>query len=180
MALDCLIGYIGLASSIGTAESGLYLDALPDINLNNTKKIADSGQRENDVPSVEDVFNDVQQRSILKFRTFFTSELNRCFKVFKRDSIDCLICENKELLVVALWYLMGAEMLQERLGSERINRFTTVDRTRSKELQQTFMEEFFSELANAVPGIDIDGSDCFEDDEHPECTPFIKVIETCP
>ena len=172
--LDCLIGYIGLSSSIGSADSGLYLDALPDINLNNTNKIADSTQVD-----FNQVWEDVQKRSILKFRTLFTSEFNRCFKIYKRDCIECLICESKELLATALWYLMGSEMMQERLGSERINRFTTVDRQKTKELRDTFMDEFFRELSISVPGIDIEGSDCFPDAQL-ECRQFITVIETCP
>jgi hypothetical protein len=172
--LDCLIGYIGLSSSVGTAGSGLYLDALPDINLNNTNKIADGEQID-----YEKVFDDVQKRAILKFRTFFIIEFNRCFNIFKRDAIDCLICENKALFSVALWYLMGAEMLQERLGSNRINRFTTTDRGKTKELQGSFLDEFERQLSTAVAGIDIEGSECLKDEPH-ECGGFIQVIETCP
>ena len=172
--MDCLIGYIGLASRIGTAESGLYIDALPDINISNTEKITDVEQN-----SANDVFDNVQQRSIAKFRTFFTSELNRCFKINKREIVDCLICENKGLLAESLWYLMGAEMMQERLGSNRINRFTTVDRQKSKEQQNSFMETFFTLLSNAVSGIDIHGSDCFQD-VSPECRNIIQFVEMTP
>jgi hypothetical protein len=164
MFLDCLNGFIGLDSRIGSAASGLYLDALPDLNLNNTEKIADSSQE-----SYEKVFEDVQKRTILKFRTFFISEFVKCHRTFKREIIDCLICENRELLAEALWYLMGAEMLQERINSNRINRFTTVDKGRSQELQQDFMVEFERNLGFAVAGIDLTESSCFENSEKPEC-----------
>ena len=172
--LDCLIGYIGLAGSVGEVESGLYLDELSDINLSNTNKIADGEQVD-----YMKVFRDVERRSILKFRTFFIGELNRCFNVYRREAIDCLICENKELLAVSLWYLMGVEMLQERLGSNRINRFTTTDRSKTKELQDNFLNEFRRQLSTAVAGIDMEGSECLSDELY-VCGGFVQVIETCP
>lgn len=177
---DCLIGYIGLDSASGTAESGLYLDALPDINLSNTKKIADSSQKSDSDYSIDKVFLDVEKRTILKFRTLFISEFNNCHKLYKREAIDCLICENKELLSESLWYLMGAEILQERIGSDRINRYTTVDRSKTKETQASFLEEFYRQLHVAVLGIDLESSTCFETDEKPECTNFTTFLETTP
>jgi hypothetical protein len=178
--LDCLTGYIGLASSVVTAESGLYLDALPGINLFNILKIADSSQKnQSGEYSIEKVFEDVQQRTIAKFRTLFIIEFNRCFKLYKREAIDCLICENKDLLSVALWYLMGAEMSEEFLRSDRINRYTTVDRQKIREQKENFTEVFFSELSTSVAGIDIAGSACFEDENPPECGGLIQVVETC-
>jgi len=179
--LDCLNGYIGLASSVETAESGLYLDALPGINLFNILKIADSSQKnQSGEYSAEKVFNDVQQRTIAKFRTIFIIEFNRCFKLYKREAVDCLICENKELLSVALWYLMGAELCEEFLRSDRINRFTTVDKPKIREAKENFMEAFSSELSTSVAGIDIEGSACFENENPPQCGGLIQMIETCP
>jgi len=181
MILDCLTGYIGLASSVGTAGSGLYLDALPGINLFNILKIADSSQKNpSGEYSPEKVFSDVEQRAIAKFRTLFIIEFNRCFKLYKREAVDCLICENKELLSVALWYLMGAEMSEEFLRSDRINRYTTVDRQKIREQKDNFIESFSSELSVSVAGIDVNESACFEDGNQPECGGFIQIIETCP
>jgi hypothetical protein len=177
--VECLTGYIGLASVAGTAESGLYLDALPGINLFNILKIADSSQKDGQNYSAEKVFSDVQRRALAKFRTLFITEFNRCFKLYKRDIIDCLICENKALLAVALWYLTGAEMSEECLRSDRINRYTTVDRQKIKEQKSEFMEAFYTEISVAVAGIDIESSECFTH-ETPECGGLIQVIETCP
>ncbi|MCL1933510.1 MAG: hypothetical protein FWF53_06855 [Candidatus Azobacteroides sp.] len=179
--LNCLTGYIGLTGGVGTAESGLYLDALPGINPFNILKAADGGQKNaSGEYSAEKVFGDVQQRAIMKFRTFFISEFNRCFKLYKRENVDCLICENKELLAVALWYLTGAEMCEEFLRSDRINRYTTVDRQKIRELKDNFTDYFFAELSTSVAGIDIAGSACFENENPPECGGIITVIETCP
>jgi hypothetical protein len=178
--IDCLIGYIGLDSASGTAQSGLYLDALPDINLSNINKIADSSQKTNSEYDKEKVFADVEKRTILKFRILFISEFNNCHKLYKRELIDCLICENVELLSESIWYLMGAEMLQERLGSDRINRYTTVDRSKTKETQASFLEEFYRQLHIAVLGIDLESSTCFETDEKPECANLSTFFETTP
>jgi hypothetical protein len=180
MALDCLTGYIGLAGSVGTAESGLYLDALPGINLFNVLKIADGSQKnQSNEYSAEKVFSDVQQRTILKFRTLFIVEFNRCFKLYRRDMADCLICENRELLAVALWYLMGAEMSEECLRSDRINRYTTVDRQKIREQKENLLDAFYTEIASAIAGIDMEGSECFTG-ETPECGGIMRFVETCP
>jgi hypothetical protein len=172
--LDCLIGYIGLRSEGGTADSGLYLDSLPDINISNTQKITDLDQS-----SYEEVFSAVEKRTILKFRTFFISEFNKCHRLFDRSVVDCLICGNKELLAESIWYLMGAEMLQERLGSNRINRHTTVDRKKTRELQDDFLNYFYEQLHTAVLGINLSESDCLKD-ENLECGGTVFFNEFTP
>lgn len=171
--LDCLIGYIGLRSEVGNADSGLYLDALPDINFVNTQKISDKDEKE----SQDDVFEKVEKRAILKFRTLFISEFNNCHKLFDRAIIDCLICENKELLAESLWYLMGAEMMHERLFSNRINRFT-LDRKKAKELKEEFLKYFYEQLHTAVLGIDLSASECLNGEI--ECKQAIVFNEFTP
>jgi len=171
--LDCLTDYIGLSSSVRTSESGLYLDAFPGINLFNILKIADEH-------SIEKVYEDVQRRSIAKFRTFFITEFNRCFKLYKREAVDCLICENKELLAIALWYLTGAELCEEFLRSDRINRYTGVDRKSVKENKDNLTDAFFSELATSIAGIDIESSTCFEEGDNPECNSSVTFVQVCP
>ena len=172
--LDCLIGYIGLRSDVGGANSGLYLDALPDINIINTQKLTDVDQ-----DSADAVFSVVEKRAILKFRTLFIAEFNKCHRLFDRSIVDCIICENKELLAESLWYLMGAEMLQERLGSNRINRHTAVDRKNTKEQKQDFENYFYKQLETAVLGIDLNGSDCLKG-EQLECRPTTVFNEFTP
>jgi len=172
--LECLVGLIGLDCSKGTAQSGLYLEQLPDINIGNVNKITDEGNF-----TVEEVFEDVEKRAILKFRTLFITEFNKCHRMYKREAIDCLICENKELLAEALWYLMGAEMLQQRLGSNRINRYTTVDRNKTKETKEYFEQEFERHLHTAVLGINLEESKCFED-ENLNCRNIITFNEFTP
>lgn len=154
--MKCLFGYIGFDSSV-EAESGLYLTALPGI----TSDLLD-GIREMSQTKVN-ALSDIEKRSLLRFRTLFLNELNKCWNISDIDKAECLICANKPLLSVSLWYLMGAEMMAETIGSERTNRYTTVDMDKAESLRNEYMDVFFSELHTAVSGIDV--SVCVENAE---------------
>lgn len=171
--MDCLKDYIGLSSRVdATAESGLYVDALPDISLILTDKTTEKGE------TVEELWGQVEKRGILKFRTLFINELNRCHRIADVKVAECLICKNKELLATSLWYLLGAELLTENLGSPRINRHTTIDRDRNRDFRSELMSTFYHELAVAVEGIDIHSSSCIESEiaENNLITTQIPVI----
>lgn len=85
---------------------------------------------------------------------------------------DFLICNNKELLTTALWYLLGAEVMIERQYSSRLNRFTTIDREIAKKLEEYFTTEFNNELEIVVDGIYIDTNDCCVD-----CNTSIQILQ---
>lgn len=153
--LNELKGYIGLMSGGGIAPSGLYVDALPDISLQVVEDIA-QGDSQKEWSNIED-------RAILKLRTLFIKEVNKCHKIAKIDVCECLITSNKEILATALWYLLGAEVMLTRGASSRIN-MATIDRNKPKELRAYFEEQFKQELATAVAGIDIHASDCIDED----------------
>lgn len=172
---DCLDKLIGLNSVSGTATSGLYLDMLPDITLGNSEKIVDENNQ-----NVDELFADVRKRTILRFKTLFQREINICLRINEKEAVECLMCENKELLAVSLWYLFGVEMLQQRLGSNRINRYTTTDRTRTKELQEHFMDMCLSELHTAVLGINLEASKCFSDINNIEGKNLVGFVELTP
>lgn len=73
---------------------------------------------------------------------------------------DAVVCNNKLLFRNALWYLLGYELMNERMFSSRVNRFTTIDRSRAEELRGFFLEEFERELDSTVDGIQLDDNDC--------------------
>lgn len=150
-----LKGYIGLSSEESKAESGLYVDALPDISLQVLENIANEDS--------EVTWSQIEDRAILKLRTLFIAEVNKCHKIAKIDVCECLITSNKEILATALWYLLGAEVMLTRGASSRIN-IATIDRNKPKELRAYFEEQFKQELATAVAGIDIHASDCIDED----------------
>lgn len=155
--MQCLIGYIGFDGSV-QAESGLHLTALPGITTDLLFGITDNDEID------EQTLGQVEKRSILKFRTFFINELNRCWHVSDVKKAECLICSHKDLLMVALWYLMGAEMMAETISSERTNRFTTVDLEKAQSLRDEYMDTFLNELQTAVAGVDL--SVCINNPEH--------------
>lgn len=160
--LDELKGYIGLLSGGSiVADSGLYIDALPDISL---QVLEDITTNEEDG---HDTWSRIEDRGLLKFRTLFISEVNKCHKITDIKICECLIISNKEILATSLWYLLGAEVMLTRRASSRIN-MATIDRNKPKELREYFENQFQKELSTAVAGIDIHHSECFPDEEHPE------------
>ena len=79
-------------------------------------------------------------------------------------SIKCtfeqLICNNKSLFATSLWYLLGAEAMAERIYTDRLNRYTTVDLPKAKDLRQEFEFQFRQELESVISGIDLNAQDC--------------------
>lgn len=171
--IDCLTGYIGLSSEYDTqpAESGLYVDALPDISY------ADLGKLTQGNTDADDLWLQIEQRAIYKFRTLFIREVNKCHKLSDVAKCECLICSNKELLAVSLWYLLGAELMYARQTSSRQNTYTTLDHGKAKDLRLYFEEQAERELETAVRGIDIHSSPCFTSQaEQPEERDVIRFV----
>jgi hypothetical protein len=169
--MNCLFSYIGVSPSGGEVASGLYLTGLPGVTLTNLNKIAGKGQ--DDEQDADGVFKECEKRALLSFRSAFTAEINECYHISDIDVIECLMCENKEKLAVALWYYIGAEAMIERQGSDRLNRFTTIDRKKAGDLQSFFEQRGLFELKMAVRGISVDDSDCIT-----RCVEHNNVIVT--
>jgi hypothetical protein len=81
---------------------------------------------------------------------------------------ESLVCVNKDLFANAIWYLMGQELMVERMHSSRINNYTTLDRTKAAELHDLFGDQAKTELTLAVDGIDLQDGDCCL-----ECDPIV-------
>lgn len=154
--MESLTGYIGLSNKVSDVESGLYVDALPDISLTIAGAITD---KEDD--TIE-LWNTIEKRGILKFRTLFINAVNKCHSIRKVDICECLIEENYTLFGVALWYLLGAEFMLERATTSRLNRFTTIDKGKAKELQAAFLQVFQDELQVAVNSMDVHNTECVD------------------
>lgn len=156
--IDCLIGYIGLSRAFDAqpAESGLYVDALPDISYTNIERLTNGEE------DAETLWAEIELRAIYKFRTMFIREVNKCHQLNDVAKCECLICGNKELLSTALWYLLGAEVMYTRQTSSRQNTYTSLDHGKARDIRTYFEEQFERELEVAVRGIDIHHSPCFE------------------
>lgn len=158
--VECFTGFIGLLGCKSEAPgSGLYINSLPGVTLEMVNKIADSEQI-----TYLGVWKDIEQRGILRFRTSLMAQLNKCYQINERATVECIACEHKDLLATSLWLLLGSELMTERIYSDQINRYTTIDRAQAEELRAHFDVEYEKELALAVQGIDVEGSDCIDNE----------------
>lgn len=87
-------------------------------------------------------------------------------------TFDFLICNNKQLFTTAVWYLLGAEIALEVQYSNRLNRYTTIDKDKAVELEKYCMSEFNNELSIVLDGIQISTMDCCI-----ECNEQIQTFE---
>jgi len=84
-------------------------------------------------------------------------------------SFDSFVCNNKEQFTTAFWYLLGIELMNERLYSSRLNEFTAFDRNKAKELRNMYEVKYRGgtiddiehegELTLAIDGIDLNLND---------------------
>lgn len=90
-------------------------------------------------------------------------------------SIGCdannIACDNKSLFATTLWYLLGSEMMMERIASNRVN-FWTMDRKQAEELKAYFDVEAEKNLKMAMNGISFADCDCCT-----KCDPVIAIRE---
>lgn len=71
------------------------------------------------------------------------------------NSIAKYIELNRRPFALALWYLLGAETLREKLSSPRQNFFASGNIVRTEETLKRFEADFARELRNAVKSIDL-------------------------
>lgn len=158
--LECFSGLVGILGCSGSEPtSGLYINSLAGISLEMVDKIADAEQI-----TYVGVWNDIEERGILEFRTAFMAGLNECYQINQLDTVECIACENKLLLSTAFRYILGRELMIERIYSNRVNSYTTIDRDEAKELKEFYQLKFEEELQTALQGIDVKNSDCIQDE----------------
>lgn len=86
---------------------------------------------------------------------------------------DNLVCNNKEQFVYPIWYLHGAEMMIERINTDRVNYWTTVGREKARALYADFMSEYDRSLSQLVDSISIADNDACV-----ECNEKLQWVET--
>ena len=162
MLLSCLQNLIGLSSEVATSDSGLYVVELPGISLKNITKIADKHEHVDALnePDPIAVFKDCEKRAIGRFRNAFIAAMSDCWHLNDLDVAECLICEHKFRLATSLWWYIGHELMVERVSSDRLNRFTTIDFEKAEELREEMFKTAEYELVNLVKGIDPNKSTC--------------------
>lgn len=89
-------------------------------------------------------------------------------------SYETIICNNKHLFKNAFFNCLAYELMRERVYTERINAFTTVNRDIAKnEMMPEFMNQYQAELQQVIDGIDLNPSDCCL-----VCDAVVQYVET--
>lgn len=158
--IECLTGFIGiLGCNSQEPGSGLYINSLPGITLEKIDSMADAEQI-----TYIGVWREVEKRGLLRFRTALMSGLNKCYQINERATVECIACEYDDLLATSLWYLLGRELMDELIYSDRVNRYTTIDKEQARELRDHYQITYEEELKAALQGINVEQSDCITDE----------------
>jgi len=76
-------------------------------------------------------------------------------------SFESIICNNKHLFKYALFNLLAAEIMRERIYTPRINQFTTVDlETAKNQMLPDFTNAYLQQLDQVTDGILLNPNDC--------------------
>lgn len=160
--LACLTDFIGIKTCAETEPgSGFHVNDLPGISSEVLQVITEAEEE-----TYLNTWNQIQKRTILMFRSMLMAQLNQCFQINKPETVECLACENKDLLSTALWYLMGQQSMVQALNNWNNSRYSTVDRQSVEEIRDYYYSQFEVELSNAVQGIDVGCSDCINNERN--------------
>lgn len=170
--MQCFIDHIGLSyctrGVYDTPASGIYLNSLPGISIENIDKIADSEQI-----SYLGVWADVQTFALAQFKLDVMTKIGECYKINTDCDYDEMICDNIEELTQAWKYLLGVSLMIFRLTSDRVNRWTTIQRDEAKELRDFYQIEYEKALKQGV--LLMDTSECCL-----QCEPNPSVVTWLP
>lgn len=147
--MNCLKDYIGIRGCGAAPESGQFINSLQGISLKSIQLVSDSEQ----VTFVK-VWEDVQERAWLRLSNDFMLLMRTKYCITEAGiDTDAFICADKALFTRVWMYVLAAELMQEQLYSERINKLTTIDRDRSVELHAYFTQLYNDALENVLPAI---------------------------
>lgn len=77
-------------------------------------------------------------------------------------SIENVLCSNKYLFRIPLWYKLGAELMNERLNSDRINAYTMLNKEQAKERRDMYDEKYEKQLNSILSNMEPTGDNlCF-------------------
>jgi hypothetical protein len=79
-----------------------------------------------------------------------------------RCSVEDFICDNRRQLTRAIWYLLGSEMLMQKMGSSRLNYFTASNLEQTNFLMESFAKDYKKALKTALDSIPTEKSLCFD------------------
>lgn len=154
---DCISGRISIIGcGVPAGDAVLFINQLPGISVQNIEALADGNEQQ----TFLDVWADVTLRAYKKFEVLVKAQINKCHRITDKSVISCLVCEKIDLFDVALWYLLGTELMIERTSSDSVNRWTTVDLEKAEQLKEEFYVEFKEALSDAVLSINPHDTEC--------------------
>ncbi len=157
LMLSCLKGSIGVRGC-GTAvpKSGMFINDLPGVTLASIDGLTTDDRR-----TWDKLWNDIEDRCLVRFGNLITAELKKCYQVKSKQCVSDLVCENTDAFYSTFLYCLGEELMNARLFSDRWNRWT-MDKTAARELKEHCREQMMAELEIAVKSVDVDTcSACF-------------------
>lgn len=167
--MNCLTDYIGIkACSTDISGSGQFINSLPGVSLESVEKIAEPEQI-----TYKGVWADVQEEAWSRFYVDVINELTKCYQLQPYCDYENLICENKSRLITAWKYLLGNQLMQFRLYTVRLNRFTTVDLKQAAELRDFYAVEYENALSLAAKIMDVSACDCMDCSGNPETVTWL-------
>lgn len=89
-------------------------------------------------------------------------------------AFDVLVCNYRQNLALAWWYLLGSELMKERLYTDRVNRYTTVDLDKARSLAPLLRADFMNELQTFCESVDLQRDWCID------CDGIVKQVEALP
>ena len=145
--MTCFTDIVGISYCQGDAapSSRLYINSLPGISVESMDKVADAEQI-----TYKGLWSDVQKSAQSQFKLEIIAEMNKCYALNKECDYEALICENVEELTLAWQYLLAVWLMTFRLASDRVNRYTTIDRGQAKELRDFYQVKYEDTLKQGV------------------------------
>lgn len=76
-------------------------------------------------------------------------------KIAPIPTFEAIIANYKINLAVAWWYLLGCELMKERIYTDRVDRFIGADLPTARKLNQALHKDFMNEITTFVDSIDL-------------------------
>lgn len=161
--MQCLKNYIQIdgcaapeynyvVDGVAATPSGLYINRdIPGITIKLMDKVAGDN-----VITFLGLWDLVQERALKRFVQRVKTGYRELFSICKID--DSFFCTNRLELSAPLLYFLGSELMMEWIFSDRINRYTTIDKDRAAVIQAYCDSEFPKALKYALETIN-DGQD---------------------
>lgn len=149
--MGCMHDYIGIKGcNSPEGASGLFITQLAGLTLESIEKIAEKEQI-----NFMGVWKDVQDIAWTRLQKDFKRSLRRCFDLADDADTDELICNNQADFADVWMYLLGNQLMLERIYSSRLNRYTTIDKENAIELKDYYEAQYEKALAEAVKAVKI-------------------------